>query len=471
MISQIFTSLIQINNLFNEERYEIYLVGGCVRDMIMGQEIKDYDLTTNATPKQMIEMFNKHNIVYYPTGEKYGTVTVLIDDIPFEITTYRADGKYSDGRRPDNVVFSSSLEDDLARRDFTMNAMAILLDDFIASKYAYDILLPSIIDPFNGIEDIKNETIKAIRDPNERFREDGLRILRAIRFAIKYEFKIDKDTMNAIWKNHSYLDNVSIERIQNEFNQMLLYFNRSDYSFNLSDKFQYKYSLMSFVVKRLFPQMRELAQTTHNSVYHLFDIFTHSLLVCSNVESTLPLKLAALFHDIGKVECKTYDEEKLTNHFYHHAKVSADIAAEILHKFRYSNDIISNVITLILVHDNELKNNKKSIKRLLSKVDENQFYKLLDLKLADRLNHLGVNTVKKEIEYFNNIKDTYKEIKNSNEIFSIKDLAINGNDLKKLGFEEGPYIGKLLNDCLQECIEHPEHNIKEYLLEYIYQRN
>lgn len=467
MISAIISGLIIINKIFTDCNYEVHLVGGCVRDICMGRQPKDYDLTTNATPDEIIKVCDSNNIEYIPTGLKHGTVSIKINDILYEMTTYRIDGDYSDNRHPTNVTFSNSLYEDLARRDFTINAMAVSLHDFLNSYCTIKPLKNHIIDPFNGLEDIKNKTIKAIGNAHERFNEDGLRILRAIRFAIKYDFVIESNTMKAIFECHNLLDNISVERIQSEFNQMLMHFNKDDYCFNMTHKMQYKYKLMSFVVKKIFIEMNQLSQITHNSSYHLFDIFTHSMMVCFNVENTLCLKLAALFHDIGKMKCKSYDEEKLTNHFYNHNLYSVVLAEKMLKRLKYSNEIINNTLCLIMYHDHELRPNKKSIKRLLNKIEENQFCNLLDLKLADRLNHLGVGTVEEEIEHFNSIKDMYYEIKESQEVFSVKNLAINGNDLiYKLGIEQGPIIGELLNNCVEYCIDNPENNTKDILLNY-----
>ena len=202
-------------NLFKNNNYTLFLVGGCVRDFVMNRVPKDYDFTTNATPEQMMDIFTKNSIKYIPTGEKYGTLTVMIDNFSYEVTTYRKDSNKTDGRRPESVTFSTYIKDDLSRRDFTINAMAIKVKDFL--EYAYkdeDKLKKSILDPYNGLQDIENKLIRTVGVPEERFKEDGLRIMRAIRFACKYDFKIHNQTLQAIYTNNECLDNISKERIQ-----------------------------------------------------------------------------------------------------------------------------------------------------------------------------------------------------------------------------------------------------------------
>lgn len=456
-----------INSAFINSGYDIFIVGGCVRDLLMRRTPKDWDLTTSATPDEIIDICTKNNIKYIETGIKYGTITLMVKDIPFETTTFRRDSFTSDGRRPSYVEFSDNIMDDLSRRDFRMNAIAINLTDYLNSNFLVDSLMDKLIDPYNGLEDIKNEEINCVGEPSERFREDGLRIMRAIRFATKYNFTIGKETMDAIFKHHDYLSYISIERIQSEFNQILLNFNLKVNDLK-DEKYLNKWKLTSFIIKKIFPEMYALSNVTHNSIYHLYDIYTHSLLVCAGIHTNnICLKLAALFHDIGKMNSDSIDAERLTKHFYHHAKESVLLAAQILTRMRYSNDEITNILTLIECHDMELKNNKKSIKRLLNKVGENLFEDLLDLRMSDKENHLGLSMSEDEKL---NIIETYKEILYNNEVFSVKDLAITGDDLIYLGYSPSPLFSEILNDCVELCIKKPECNTKEYLLEYVYEK-
>ena len=451
-----------INSAFIDGGYDIFIVGGCVRDLLMHRTPKDWDLTTSATPDEIIDICIKNNIKYIETGIKYGTITLMVKDIPFETTTFT-----SDGRRSSYVEFSDNIIDDLSRRDFRMNAIAINLTDYLNSNFLVDSLMDKLIDPYNGLEDIKNEEINCVGEPSERFREDGLRIMRAIRFATKYNFTIGKETMAAIFKHHDYLSYISIERIQSEFNQILLNFNLKVNDLK-DEKYLNKWKLTSFIIKKIFPEMYALSNVTHNSIYHLYDIYTHSLLVCAGIHTNnICLKLAALFHDIGKMNSISLDKEKLTKHFYHHAKESVIITDRIMRRMRYSNDEIETTLKLIECHNMELQNNKLSIKRLLNKVGKNLFEDLLDLKIADRENHLGLRM--SEDEKFN-IIEKYKEILYNDEVFSVKDLAISGDDLIQLGYSPSPLFSKILNDCVELCIKKPEYNTKECLLEYVYEK-
>lgn len=461
------SALETINNAFQNSGYNIFLVGGCIRDKVMRRGIKDYDLATNARPNEIITICENYNIAAYDSGMKYGTVTLLINDIPFEVTTFRFDSDITDGRRPSSVTFSDNILDDLARRDFRMNAMAMDLNMYLHSNFTHEAIMSMIIDPYGGLEDIKNEEINCVGEPSERFREDGLRIMRAIRFATKYNFTIGKETLDAIYKHHEYLSNISIERIQSEFNQIILNFNLKVSDLK-NEKYLNKWRLTNFIIKKIFPEMYALSNMTHNSSYHLYDIYTHSLLVCAGINTNnICLKLAALFHDVGKMNTDSIDTERLTKHFYHHAKESVIIAARILSRMRYSNDEITNMLTLIECHDMELKNNKKSIKRLLNKVGENLFEDLLDLRMSDKENHLGISMSEDEKI---NIIETYKEILYNNEVFSVKDLAITGDDLIHLGYSPSPLFSEILNDCVELCIKKPEYNTKECLLEYVYEK-
>lgn len=467
MVPQTIKALETINNVFKNSGYNIYIVGGCVRDLIMHRMPKDWDLTTQARPNEVITICENNELQYFESGIKYGTITILINNIPFEVTTFRKDSLATDGRRPEHVTFSDDILDDLSRRDFKMNAIAIDLNSYLQSNFTNNEILNMLIDPYNGLEDIKNEEINCVGEPSERFREDGLRIMRAIRFATKYNFTIGKETMDAIFKHHDYLSYISIERIQSEFNQIILNFNLKVNDLK-DEKYLNKWNLTSFIIKKIFPEMYALSNVTHNSIYHLYDIYTHSLLVCAGIHTNnICLKLAALFHDIGKINSDSIDTERLTKHFYHHAKESVLLAAQILTRMRYSNDEITNILTLIECHDMELKNNKKSIKRLLNKVGENLFEDLLDLRMSDKENHLGISMSEDEKL---NIIETYKEILYNNEVFSVKDLAITGDDLIYLGYSPSPLFSEILNDCVELCIKKPECNTKECLLEYVYEK-
>lgn len=475
MIPQSIRALTILNNVFKQENIEVYLVGGCVRDLYLGRIPKDYDLASAATPSQVKDICNKHNVKFYETGLAYGTITIVIENMGFELTTFRRDIEYKDGRHPNIIVYSNKLEDDLARRDFTINAMAIMLSDYLSSNFTSNALEPHIIDIYNGINDINNMEINCVGDPSERFKEDGLRIMRAIRFAMKYDFKIGKETMDAIFKNHKSLNYISVERIRNEFNQIILNF-ELDATLLHEEKYLDKWKLVTFIVKKIFPEMDALAQYTHNSIYHLYDIFTHSLLVCANVHTNdISTKLAALFHDIGKLSTRSIDNEKLTNHYYKHAKESGNLANDILHRYKYSNNEINKIMNLIIYHDMDLPRMqaskveiKKKVKRILNVIGKDSFEDWLNIKYADINNHIGLYRDEEDEKY--ELIEIYKEILEEKEVFSIKDLAISGDDLIYLGYNPGKLFKEILNDCLELCIKNPNYNNKEVLLEYIYEK-
>lgn len=465
------SELCKLDTLFKNENYELYAVGGCVRDLLLGKNPKDFDFATNATPDQMKDLCNKYGLIYYPTGEQYGTITIKVDYDYFEVTTYRQDvfNKAIGEHRPSGVIFSKNLQDDLSRRDFTINAMALPVDNLCCfSEGNHNSVEEYLIDPFNGRQDLIDGIIKCVGNPVERFKEDGLRIMRAIRFAMKYDFQIEKNTMNAIYENHHCLDNISKERISSEFSQMLNYFhNTSNEVGSIVDKMFYeKYKMFAFIIKKIIPEMEELAKVNHNSNYHLFDIFTHSLLVTASIPTDyLPLRLAALFHDVGKMKCITYDENKLVNHFYAHPVESVKIAEKILRDLRFSNDIIKQTLTLIEFHDAEINITPKSVKKNIKNVGIGLFPYFMTLKKYDRVNHIGVDQVA-ELEKYTKIMEIYHEIKNNEEAFSIKDLVINGYDLLELGYKEGPVIKTVLNECLDIVMENPSCNTREQLLFY-----
>lgn len=456
-------SLEIINNVFISSGKSIWLVGGCVRDIVMGKIPKDYDLATDSHPHIVLDICQQNNIATYKTGIQYGTITLVINDISFEVTTFRKDALTSDGRRPDYVEFADNILDDLSRRDFKMNAMALYLNDYLKSNFSKDMIL----DPYGGLEDIRNEEINCVGNPMDRFDEDALRIMRAIRFSTKYNFLIGKETLEALYKSHNKLINVSTERITSEFNQILLNFNLRANDLQ-DEKYLNKWRLTNFIIKKVIPEMYALSEITHNNSYHLYDVYTHSLLVCAGVNTkNITVKLAALLHDIGKMTSDTIDTEKLTKHFYRHAEKSVIISKCILERMKYSNDEIDTTLKLIEHHDVELQDNKKSIKRLLNKVGENLFEELLDIKLSDKMNHIGLSI--SNDEKFNMMK-IYKEILYNEEVFSIKDLVISGNDLIDLGYEPSPLFSEILNDCVNLCINKPHYNTKECLLEYVYEK-
>ncbi len=416
--------------------YEAYIVGGCVRDMLLGLTPKDFDITTSALPLQTKSVFKDYPVI--ETGIAHGTVTVIIKGIPLEITTYRTDGTYTDNRRPDYVTFTPSLEEDVKRRDFTVNAMCFSPET-------------GVVDFCGGKEDLKNKLIRAVGEPAKRFKEDSLRILRALRFASVYGFEIEEETAKAIIKYRHLLKNVASERVAVEINKLLCGEN------------VYRI-LMDFypVFLEIFPEFEGAKGFLQHSPYHIYDIWEHTAIATGAIKGEKVCRLAMFFHDIGKLYTFSTDENGV-GHFYNHANVSEKTAKIILKRLKYDNETAEKVLKLIKYHDLVIENNEVQIKRLLSKLGEEQFFRLLEIKKADTL------AQSKDLIYRLNIVDeiafTANRILEEAQCFSLKDLAVNGNDLIALGFK-GKEIGKALKLLLEKVIANELPNTKEKILEY-----
>lgn len=429
-----------ILNKLNKSGYEAYVVGGCVRDSLIGKKPKDWDICTNAKPDETMEVFKGFHII--PTGLQHGTITVMLNGEGYEITTYRVDGDYSDGRHPDSVSFTSSLAEDLARRDFTFNAMAYSEDE-------------GIVDLYGGVEDLKYKRLKCVGNPTERFNEDALRIMRAIRFSSVLGTKIEENTHNAMVELYKNLDKIAKERINVEFSKMLCgkipMFMLSEYHF-----------IFSYII----PEIKPMIGFKQNNPYHWLDVWNHSLHVLFEVkEKDLPLRLAALFHDIGKPNCYVEDENGV-GHFYGHADKSVEITEKVLKRLKYSNDIIEEVLTLIKYHDVQIGLSNKFIRRMLNKMPKETFEKLLVLKKADILGQANIDREKRLAEVVK-IKQMLDDFKMEDECFSLKQLKINGNDLIKMGFKPGKEMGQILNKLFEMVVEEEIENDYEVLKNYV----
>ncbi|MCL2016760.1 MAG: HD domain-containing protein [Defluviitaleaceae bacterium] len=436
------TNVTKIINTLANSGYEAYIVGGCVRDSMLGYSPKDWDIATNATPAEMCTALSQYKLV--PTGEKYGTMTVLIGKNKYEVTTYRADGTYSDGRRPDQVTFSRTLKDDLCRRDFTINAMAY--ND-----------QTGLVDLFGGADDINNKIIRCVGNPCDRFNEDSLRIMRAIRFACRLDFDISKCTISAIWDCGENLKNVSQERITAELVQILQHRKKRNRI------------MLEYIIKRTIPEFLALAQVAHNNPYHYTDVFTHTIDALFHCTSTdTEILLALLFHDIGKQKARTFDEKRLTNHYKLHPLESAAMCKEILTRMKLDNKTLTNVCKLVKYHDWDLQPTKKIAKKSLNKLGYELCIKLLEVKLSDRFAHrLQPQDFAQWSANLAQIKGFWDEIIANNEAFAIADLAINGNDLMEMGFPQGKILGELLQKCLDYVMDNPDENSKTALLAYV----
>lgn len=407
--------------------HEAYMVGGCVRDSVLGRKPHDYDICTSATPDEILKAFPDEEII--PTGLQHGTVTILINKEPFEVTAYRIDGDYSDNRRPDNVTFTKNLVEDLRRRDFTINAMAYNPKT-------------GLIDPFNGMEDIKYKKIRCVGSAEDRFNEDALRILRAIRFEAQLGFAGLPETMFEIERQYDRLKNISIERINSEFCKIVA-----------SEQFCVELVLYPNVFSLFIPELKDLIGFQQNNPYHAYDVFNHTVHAIEKCESDdLVVRLAVFFHDFGKPH-SYQDGEDGIRHFKGHGKVSAEITDSIMKRLRFDNETRNNVVELVYYHDATFEVGNKYVKRWLNKIGEKQFRRLLEIRKAD-IKGQKPDYEESQIEKVNNIENILEEILSEKSCFSLKDLAVNGNDVKEvMKLKEGKDIGYWLNEILKRVID------------------
>ena len=421
--------------------YEAYIVGGCVRDSILKQNPQDWDICTQAKPHEIIECFKDYKIIQ--TGIKHGTVSLVYNKKSYEITTYRVEDKYSDNRHPDDVRFVSSLKEDLKRRDFTINAMAYNNKD-------------GLIDYFSGIEDLNNKLIKCVGNCQARFNEDALRILRALRFAAKFNFNIDSKTSKAINENKELIAALSGERIREELNKLLLS--------EGAEKILRNYPLVFSV---FVPEIKATIGYDQKNPYHPYDIWTHIVKSIASIKPDLILRLAMLFHDLGKPLCEDIIEVK--KRFCDHGHISAKIARDTMKKLRYDNNTINRVYNLIYYHDTKILCDKISVKRWLNKIGAEEFMLLLDVKRADAKAQNPMY-IEERLKIYENIENLADDIIKNGECFTIKDLAVGGDDLISQGFNPGEIIGNMLNSLLDMVIEEKVENNKKELLDIIKER-
>lgn len=413
--------------------FDAYCVGGCVRDLIMGLEANDYDITTSATCEEVKECFADKKII--ETGIKHGTVTVLINSKPFEITTYRIESTYSDNRHPDRVIFTRSLKEDLARRDFTVNSIAYNKKD-------------GFVDPFGGRKDIERKIIRAVGDPKKRFEEDSLRILRGIRFASTLGFTVEEETKRAMLEKRHLIKNISAERIFTELSKMLCGKN-------------IKNALLEFapVIGEILPEINAMQGFDQHNFHHIYDVLTHTAVVVESTRPVLHLRLAALFHDVSKPFCFSLDENGV-GHFYGHPSESAEIAEERLSQLRCDNKTKESVIRLIKAHDAPIEESEKIIKRRLASMGRELFFDLIELKRADTAGLAPEYAVRNA--HFDRLEAIANEILEKEECFSLKHLAVNGKDMLLLGLK-GREIGSMLDMLLEAVIDGRVENDEEEL--------
>lgn len=420
----------------NKAGFSAYVVGGAVRDALRGQMPHDYDLCTSATPQQMKDVFNLERII--ETGISHGTITVLINDKPLEITTFRTESNYTDCRRPDSISFVKTIDEDLSRRDFTVNAIAYS---------PYD----GFIDLFNGRSDLENNVLKAVGDADKRFSEDALRILRALRMVSEYGFKIEPKTKNALKERANLLLNISVERISVELMRILC----GRYVGRVLREFT---DVFGVVLPEILP-MKGLDQKNQ---YHIYDVLEHSIRAVEQVKAEPALRFAALYHDTGKPDCMSIDENGI-GHFYSHPKISKKHAELRTEKLKLSNALSDEIIFLVEHHDNFIKDEPHIIRKKLAKFGEQRFRNLIRLQKADCI---ARGTHEEYLTYFIRLEKLVNEVINEKPCLTVKSLAVNGYDLINLGFK-GKQIGDILNKMLGFVIENPQDNRKEILLKLV----
>ncbi len=420
--------------------FKAYIVGGCVRDGLLGSTPKDWDICTNCSPEEVMRIFQL-NYKVIPTGLKHGTVTVIIDKKQYEVTTFRKDGDYSDNRRPDKVEFVNDLYEDLSRRDFTINAMCYNEEE-------------GLIDYFNGKGDLEKKLIKCVGNPKDRFNEDALRMLRAVRFASQLKFFLG-DIAGEIEKNSHLIQNISIERINDELCKILLSPIPAIGMLHLAN---------SKLLKYIIPELIPCIDFNQHNRYHDKDVYRHILEVVNNTPPKLELRLSALFHDIGKPKCFEIGEDK-QGHFINHHKESADMAREIMKRLRFDNKTIDKVCLLVYEHMNRNPNmSNKAIKKFIGRVGVENLDDLFELQIAD------IKACAKAYQDYHGVlelKEKCNKISIEKEPLSTKDLMINGKDLIELGYKQGKEIGDALNYLLELVLENSKLNTKENLIKII----
>ena len=419
--------------------YEAYLVGGCVRDLLRGVEPHDWDICTSARPEETEGCFAGQRII--ETGLKHGTVTVLEDGKPYEITTYRTEGPYSDSRRPDYVEFVSSLEADLARRDFTMNAIAMGPGG-------------SLRDPFGGMADIQTGLIRCVGEPAHRFQEDGLRVMRALRFAAVLGYGIEERTAQAIHENRHMLDHVAAERINVELCKLLVGANVGEILRQYPD-----------VLCQFWPQLGPLVTLEQNNPWHCWGGWEHSIHAVEAAPADLILRLTMLLHDIGKPACKSTDENGI-DHFYGHPAVSAKLADQMLRALKFDNKTRERVVTLVEHHDVQIPNRERYIRKWLGRLGPETFFQLLEVKRADGMGQAH-ELVKSRLSELEEMKAEAEEIIAQGQCFSLKNLAVNGRDVIAAGVAPGPEVGWVLNRLLKWVVNGEFPNDRDTLLQLL----
>lgn len=414
--------------------YEAWCVGGCVRDLLLGRNPGDWDVTTSALPEETMSVFKGHAI---PTGLQHGTVTVRQDHCSVEVTTYRVDGAYLDHRRPDSVTFTRSLEEDLQRRDFTVNAMALGL-------------CGELRDPFGGRKDLGNRILRCVGDPDRRFNEDALRILRGLRFAAVLGFEIEEKTAESIHRNRELLREIAAERIQTELLKLLC----GPFAVNVLRAYP-------DVLGVFWPEILPMVGFDQKNYHHCYDVWEHTLHALAATPGDAALRCAVLLHDIGKPQCFTVDEAGV-GHFYGHGNLSRELADQMLRRLKCSTEFRETVVQLVDWHDRMVEPTEKGVRKALRRLGEENLRRLIAVKRADNFGQAPeFRSRQKELDLGESLLEKLLE---EDACFSLKQLEINGHDLLRLGFK-GPAIGKTLEMLLDSVVNGELPNQREILLE------
>lgn len=423
-----------ILDLLEQHGFEAFVVGGCVRDSVINRIPQDWDIASSATPQEVKELFSKT----IDTGLKHGTVTVMLNSVAYEITTFRIEGKYINNRQPEAVEFTDSIEADLSRRDFTINAMA-----YSPAK--------GLIDPFGGLDDIEAKQIKAVGIAEHRFEEDALRILRAIRFSAQLGYNIEENTLQAIKKHCGLLNNISGERIRDELNKILL-----------ANPMVFELLHHTGILQQLIPELDICFKTEQKHPYHVYNVGMHSLHAASNIENLSLLRWTMLLHDIGKPIAHSRDNKGI-DHFYMHQKLSEEKADLIMHRLRFDNASITKIKKLILEHDRQIEDNEKSVRKAIAAIGADLFEDWMQVRLAD-ISAQNPDKAFERITKLHIVMITYNKIMSENQCLSLKDLALSGKDLLDIGFPQGKNLGSVLQKLLDAVLEQPELNDRDILL-------
>ena len=426
----------RIIHTLQDAGYEAFIVGGCVRDAVLGKTPDDWDITTSAKPMEVKALFSRT----IDTGLQHGTVTVMFGKEGYEVTTYRVDGKYEDHRRPNSVTFTGNLIEDMQRRDFTINAMAYNDDE-------------GVVDHFHGMEDLDAHIIRCVGKPSERFDEDALRILRALRFSAQLDFEIDEATKDAIRNQAKFLEDISAERIQVELTKLLM----SDHPERLITAYELG------VTKIVLPEFDTMMETPQVNKHHAYNVGEHTVRVICEVPKDKALRWAALLHDVAKPVTRTNDG--VSDHFYGHNEVGVEMADKVLKRLKFDNATIERVKRLVYWHDygmGELPG-IKSFRKALNKMGEDLFEDYTYIKRADILAQSDYHRQDK-LNNLEILKGYHKEIIEKHQCLTTKELAVTGKDLIDMGMKPGPQLGEMLSRLLDKVLDDPELNECEILL-------